>query len=167
MELLAPNLDFERSYNEYIEELGDEERYPFPMNFDSSDFRALLEKLESFSTESGVPPGFVPATTYWLVEGSELLGVSNLRHYLNDTLRFSGGHIGLGIRPSYRGKGLGKLLLKETIGRASEMGVSEIHIHCEKDNTRSARMILSSGGVLESEVVDDDVILQRYIVHAT
>ena len=167
MEILAPNRNFERSYREYINELGDEERYPFPMSFEYSDFGALLEKLENFATESGIPAGFVPATTYWLVHGSELIGVSNLRHYLNDTLQHSGGHIGLGIRPSYRGKGLGKLLLTETVGKAREMGISQVHIHCEKDNVRSARMIVSSGGVLESEVVDEGTALQRYIVHAT
>tara|TARA_R110000851_G_scaffold179245_1_gene326272 strand:- start:1592 stop:2095 length:504 start_codon:yes stop_codon:yes gene_type:complete len=166
VQLILPNPAYEESYKEYIQELGDEVRYPFPLDFDHSDFSKLLEKLDSFKNGTGLPEGFVPATTYWLVEDGELIGVSNLRHYLNDWLRHAGGHIGLGIRPSYRGKGLGSLLLRLSVEKAVELGIKEAHVYCHKGNEPSARMIRANGGELESEIEDDGEIIQRYVVNA-
>lgn len=164
MQLLLPSAIYEGSYRDYIRELGDEERYPFPLDFDYEDFPNLLTTLKKFQEGTDLSDEFVPATTYWLVDGKELLGVSNLRHYLNDRIRHSGGHIGLGIRPSQRGKGLGKLLLKLTIEKAAQLGIQQIHIHCDKDNEASARMIRTNGGKLESEIEDEGEIIQRYVV---
>ena len=98
----------------------------------------------------------------------ELIGVSNLRHHLNEQIWASGGHIGLGIRPSYRGRGLGNLLMALTIGEARKRGIDEVHIHCYKANEASARVIISNGGVLQSEVTEGDpaVVIQRYVVDA-
>ncbi|MEX0738965.1 MAG: GNAT family N-acetyltransferase [Pseudohongiella sp.] len=166
VQLILPNSDFERSYREYIEELGAEERYPFPLDFDHIDFAGLLAKLEQFRHGVDLPEGFVPSSTYWLVDEGEILGVSNLRHYLNDRIRHVGGHIGLGIRPSSRGRGLGNELMKLTIEKAIEHGIREIHIHCHKHNEPSAKMVKANGGTLESEVNDGGEIVQRYVVNA-
>nr|WP_228517635.1 GNAT family N-acetyltransferase [Aliidiomarina indica] len=147
-------------------ELGDEERYPFPLDFDHSDFDLLLEKLEKFSTGKDLPEGYVPASTFWLVDRGEILGVSNLRHHLNDRIQRAGGHIGLGIRPTQRGKGLGIHLLSLTLEKAFALGITQVHIHCHKHNEPSVRMILANGGRLESEIEDDGEIIQRYEVYA-
>lgn len=164
-QLILPGPAYESSYRSYIEELGDEERYPFPLDFDHSDFAQLLARLEEFRTGVNIPEGYVPSTTYWLVQGDELLGVSNLRHHLNDRIRHAGGHIGLGIRPSQRGRGLGTALLQLTIAEAVSRGITEIHVHCHKHNTPSARMIVASGGVLDSELsLDSGEEVQRYVV---
>lgn len=96
VQLVLPSKEYEQSYREYVLELGDEERYPFPLDFEHSDFDLLLEKLEQLSTGKDLPEGYVPATTFWLVDRVEILDVSNLRHYLNDRIRHAGGHIGLG-----------------------------------------------------------------------
>ena len=92
--------------------------------------------------------------------------MSNLRHHLNDRIRQAGGHIGLGVRPSRRGKGLGTDLLRATIEQAVKCGMQEIHIHCYKSNLPSARMIMANGGRLESEIEDGTEIVQRYVVNA-
>jgi predicted acetyltransferase len=168
MELVSPRLAFEDSYREYIRELADEARYPFPLEFEHDDFPALLRRLDNLERGVGVPEGFVPSSTYWLIDGAHLVGVSNLRHTLNDKLRHCGGHIGLGLRPSRRGRGLGSELLALTIKKAKERGIGEIHVHCYKRNTPSARMILRNGGVLDSEIQDErrSEIIQRYRVGA-
>ncbi len=165
MHLITPNAEYEASYREYIEELGVEERYPFPLDFDHSNFSILLTKLDNFRMGVDLPAGFVPSTTYWLVDGGEIVGVSNLRHFLNDRIRYAGGHIGLGIKPSKRGKGLSNLLLKLTIAKAVELGIHPIHIHCHKENIASARMIMSNGGKLESEIEEAGEVVQRYLVN--
>ncbi|WP_342778098.1 tyrosine-type recombinase/integrase [Oryzihumus leptocrescens] len=56
----------------------------------------------------GVPLelGRVHADYWWVVEGAAYLGAVTLRHTLNDSLLQEGGHIGYGIRPSARRRGL-------------------------------------------------------------
>lgn len=148
MKLINPNTDLQKSYVSYIGELGEEERYPYPLDLKHKDFNWL-----------------VPNTTFWLVEGNEILGCSHLRHCLNAELEMAGGHIGLGIRPSARGKGLGKILLNATIDKAVKMGIEKIHIHCDADNIQSRRMIESIGAVLESAINLDlpQKTVMRYI----
>ncbi|AEP31767.1 GNAT family acetyltransferase [Glaciecola nitratireducens FR1064] len=152
MKLINPNTDLQKSYVSYIEELGDEERYPYPLDLKHKDFKALVRKLELYSKGLHLPDWLVPNTTFWLVEGNKILGCSHLRHCLNAELEKAGGHIGLGIRPSARGKGLGKILLNATIDKAVKMGIEKIHIHCYADNMQSRRMIESIGAVLESAI---------------
>ena len=58
--------------------------------------------------ESISDPGQVPATVFFLQdETGRILGAIDIRHQLNDYLLSYGGHIGYGIRPSFRGRGLG------------------------------------------------------------
>ncbi|MCY7294879.1 GNAT family N-acetyltransferase [Alteromonas sp. a30] len=167
MDLILPSIDYKNSYIEYIEELGAEERYPFPMDFDCSDFDALLEKIDNFANGVNIPPGYVPSTTLWLVESGELIGVTNVRHYLSPEIEHCGGHIGLGIRPSYRGKGLGSKLMNLSIKKLNAMGVNSVHIHCYKENIASANAIISNGGVLVSELSIDNKTVQRYVAANT
>lgn len=173
MELVTPTKKYQTSYINYIAELADEERYPFPLDFAYADFDALLAKLADFTAGKNLPAGYVPSTTLWLIDNDQLIGVTNIRHYLNDQLKHCGGHIGLGIRPSYRGKGLGNVLMRLSIAHLNHIGVKPIHIHCYQDNHASANCIISNGGVLESELALDEAmakklepvkIVQRYIV---
>lgn len=164
--LINPSLEFEASYGEYIRELGDEERYPFPLDFDHSDFSSLLDRLQEIEAGRNLPEGYVSSSTFWLVEGSEIIGVSNLRHTLNREIRRCGGHIGLGVRPSQRGRGLGVELMRLTIQEARKRGIEEVHVHCYKSNKASARIIESNGGVLHSEIKEgaSAKIVQRFVV---
>ncbi|AKS41155.1 GNAT family N-acetyltransferase [Wenzhouxiangella marina] len=164
--LIDPTPRYEASYLRYLDELGQEERYPFPLDFDASDFSALLVRLDDLRAGRNLPEGRVPSSTYWLVEGDEIIGVSNLRHALNEAIREVGGHIGLGVRPSRRGEGLGSELMALTIGRAWQRGMAELYIHCYRDNAASARMIRANGGQLHSEIEvgQPPRIVQRYRV---
>ena len=83
MKLVKPSLKYQQSYCLYIQELGNEERYPFPLDFAYDDFDALLEKLKNFELGKKLPTGYVASTTFWLVEKEKILGVTNLRHKLN------------------------------------------------------------------------------------
>lgn len=164
-QLVLPSAKFEFSYRSYIRELGNEERYPFPLDFDHSDFAAMLRKLNDFHQGANIPEGFVPSTTYWLIINNELIGVTNIRHYLNERIRHAGGHIGLGIRPSARGQGFGNLLMQRSIEKAQALGINPVHIHCYKDNLASAQAIIRNGGVLDSEIEDGSKVVQRYLVN--
>lgn len=63
--------------------------------------RAGFARLAGCERGEGIPPGFVPHSTCWLVDDrDEVVGVANLRHRLTERLRVEGGHIGYGVRPS-------------------------------------------------------------------
>lgn len=52
--------------------------------------------------------GLVPDTTFFCLdtESNRFVGAVNIRHYLNEGLLKNGGHIGDGVRPSERRKGV-------------------------------------------------------------
>ncbi len=160
--LVKPSVEFENSYIHYIDELGREERYPYPMDLDYSDFSAFIKLLDDYSNGLNLSKHLVQNTTYWLVEGNEIIGCSHLRHTLNDALKHAGGHFGLGVRPSYRGQGVGKRLLSLTIEKAIAIGISDIHIHCYQSNIASIRLIESVGARLDS-IVDLETSSERVL----
>ncbi len=164
MKLVSPCAEYQQSYRQYIKELGDEERYPFTLDFASENFQELLTKLDQFAKGINLPDGYVPSTTLWLVDQQTLIGVTNLRHFLNSQIEYCGGHIGIGIRPCYRGQKLGHFLMQQSIATLQQMGVNNVHIHCYKANLASAAIIVSNGGILDSEVALNDGTVQRYIV---
>ena len=167
MKLVLPSSKYHQSYISYIKELGDEVRYPFTLNLSFNNFEQLLVQLKSYSLGENLPDDSVPNTTLWLVEGLNIIGVSNVRHHLNSRIENCGGHIGLGIRPSYRGKGLGNYLMQLSIKYLHDLGVKPVHIHCYKNNISSAKAIKNNCGVLNSEFNDNNKVIQRYLVNTT
>lgn len=163
--VIPPTEAFQQCYNAYITELGDEERYPMPMDLNHDDFPALIERLNGYSDGIGLPDGLVPNSTFWLICNDTLAGVANLRHYLTPALQHAGGHIGLGIRPGYRGRGLGTLLLAYTVEKARSMNIRPVHIHCHQHNLASVGMITACGGKLHSEEDWQKQKISRYIIN--
>jgi predicted acetyltransferase len=98
----------------------------------------------------------VTCTYWWIVEGDEYLGSIALRHELNEYLRAFGGHIGYGIRPSARGRGLASAALGRVLGAASARGMPEVLLTCDVDNPASRRVIERNGGRHEDTVTDGD-----------
>ncbi|MEY9966070.1 putative acetyltransferase [Streptacidiphilus sp. MAP12-16] len=92
--------------------------------------------------------GRVRCTYRWIVEGDRVLGGIALRHELNDfVLRV--GHIGYGIRPSSRRRGLAAWALGRMLDEARALGLERVLIICEVDSIASAKTIERHGGVLE------------------
>lgn len=162
MEIIKPCASFEASYYGYISELGDQERYPFVMDLPHQPFAALLRRLNEIEAGISLPNGAVANQTYWLVKGEQLIGVSNLRPVLSEAIAHVGGHIGLGIRPSYRGQGLSKVLLNATLKQAKEQGMKSVSVHCHADNQPSNAMISACGGRLDSVVQSGGMHINRY-----
>lgn len=163
LRLIKPSIEHKVSYFSYIDELGTEERYPMPMDLPHEDFEHLVQTLKNYESGVDLPDGIIANSTFWLMCGDEIVGVSNIRHKLNEALKRAGGHIGLGIRPNYRAKGLGKILLQYSIVEAKKLGIELIHIHCHADNLPSARMIEACGGVLSSTTESPNAYC-RYII---
>lgn len=118
-----------------------------------ADVSAYLRKLLEHSAGVGLPPGRVPSTTFWLKAGPRIVGRSSLRHHLTPELEEEGGHIGYDIRPSYRRKGYGTLILGMTLKKAKGLGLERVLITCDTDNVESARIIEKNGGRLEARAI--------------
>ena len=161
-----PHAGLQDSYRDLIREFeaAGDPLVPFPLMFPNADFEAFLAQLAACTRGEGIPAGFVPHSTFWLVHEGAVVAVSNLRHSLTDKLRHDGGNIGYGVRPSARGRGFAKEILRRTLLPARELGLSEVLVICEKNNVASARTILANGGVLDSEefLAKDSETIQRY-----
>lgn len=86
----------------------------------------------------------VDGTLRWIVEDGRVLGGIALRHVPN-----AFGHIGYGVRPSARRRGLATWALGEMLGKARALGLDRLLIVCAEDNVASAATIEHNGGVLE------------------
>lgn len=167
LRLESPRRGLRDSYRGFVDEvlaLG-EELIPFPLRFPHDDFEALLARLHDCAQGIGIPDGFVPHTTWWLVRGaSDVVGVVNLRHRLTSALVNDGGNIGYGIRPSARRQRLGREILAQGLVKARAHGLARVRLTCARKNTASARIILDNGGVLDSEgfIFERGEVVQRY-----
>lgn len=114
--------------------------------------------------ESDVSKGFVPDSTFFCLdtERNIFVGAVNIRHYLNDSLLLNGGHIGDGVRPSERRKGIATQMIALALKECKKLGIDKVLMVCNKENIGSAKSILNNGGVLENEVIVDGVVEQRY-----
>ncbi len=130
------------------------------------DFPAFVTRCEDYREGSNLKPGLVPASLLLLMEGDRLLGVSSLRHELNEYLLNIGGHIGYCIRPSGRGRGYMKRFLPLVLAEAGGRGISRALISCERSNIASEKVIRSAGGAFEDERSDpgDGKIVKRFWV---
>lgn len=128
---------------------------------DYRDFDHYLADLELKVAAAGR----VPDSVFFLLdeERDRLLGAVNIRHYLNETLLQSGGHIGLGIRPGERCKGYATEMIRLALEECKKLGIRRVLMTCDKENIGSAKSIMKNGGVLENEFLNEDgEVEQRY-----
>lgn len=114
----------------------------------AADFDAYLAALRRDQGRDQ-PPGRVPQTTLWLVDGPAYVGRVNLRHRLTSRLRRHGGHIGYEVRPSRRGQGYATRALALALEHARRLGRRRVLLTCDDDNVASWRTIQANGGQLE------------------
>ena len=109
-------------------------------------------------------PDLVPDSTFFCLdeERNIFVGAVNIRHYLNERLLLNGGHIGDGVRPSERRKGIATQMVHLALPECKRLGIKNVLMVCAKDNIASAKSIIENGGVLENEINVDGVIEQRY-----
>ena len=81
-----------------------------PRKLWESDFRDFDSYVKSFETAPDPKNGLVPDTTLFCLDKDRdiFVGAVNIRHYLNEGLLKTGGHIGDGIRPGERRKEIGR-----------------------------------------------------------
>jgi predicted acetyltransferase len=85
----------------------------------------------------------------WIVEDGRVLGGIALR-YEFDGATPPMGHVGFGVRPSARRRGLASWALTGILDEARAAGLRRVSLMCAEENTASARTIERGGGILES-----------------
>jgi predicted acetyltransferase len=84
----------------------------------------------------------------WIVESDRVLGGIALRHGHDDYVLWAG-HIGYGIRPSARRRGLATWALGRMLDEARVLGLDRVLAVCAVDNVASVKTIERGGGVFE------------------
>lgn len=153
MELIrVQDSDYRKTYELYMTFPENENGY---MNnvygYNYEQFLEWIEKKRNWSLGKELPEGFVPDTTYVLVDEDVYVGVFNLRHCLNDFLREGPGHIGYCISEKYRGRGYATKGLKLTLEKAGQRSIHEVYMSVNKDNPASLRVQMKNGAYIHHE----------------
>ncbi|KPJ23063.1 GNAT family N-acetyltransferase [Streptococcus phocae] len=82
-------------------------------------------------------------------DDQQALGFLSLRLRLTDSLLQKGGHIGYSVRPTKRGQGLAKEMLKQALALAKTKNIHKALVTCDQTNLASRSVILANGGILE------------------
>ena len=116
-----------------------------------SSIEIWFEELKKRSCEDTVPKGLVPSSTYLAVREKDnyIVGMIDIRHYLNEYLTQVGGNIGYGVRKTERNKGYAKQMLKLALEKCKDLKIKKVLITCDEDNIASEKVILSANAKLE------------------
>ncbi|WP_067848890.1 GNAT family N-acetyltransferase [Nocardia lijiangensis] len=109
-------------------------------------FAAWVARLSGEPDRAKVVP--VRTVYRWIVDGDRVLGGIALRHGFDEFVERSG-HIGYGVRPSARCRGVATWALGRMLDEARVLGMSRVLAVCATGNIASARTIERHGGVLE------------------
>jgi predicted acetyltransferase len=84
----------------------------------------------------------------WVVDNNQIVGGVALRYGDSAYIDWAG-HIGFGIRPSARRRGLATWSLRQTLIEARRVGLTRVLLVCDVDNPESSKTIERCAGVLE------------------
>ena len=143
---------------EMLQELGDGEAGfgGTPYGRGDMELEEYLDCCVKGTIPTHVPSGRVPQTIFWITEDGVAVGMLRMRHFLNDSLRIEGGHIGYYIRPSARRRGIATEALRQTLQELARLGERRALLTTDPDNLGSIRVIEANGGSLATRVPDPD-----------
>lgn len=165
LKLVKLDKSYQRQLNEMMDEWSNAGEKIIPWSIRKVDYHNFDSYLESLEVKEENDK-YVPDSTYFCldIDRNIFVGAVNIRHYLNERLLRAGGHIGDGIRPSERRKGYGTEMIGLALEECRKLGIERALMCCDKTNVGSAKTIINNGGVLENEIMDEDVVVQRYWV---
>jgi len=156
IKLLVPNKEHKAAAIAYRQE-------HFDFGEDIINGSALFDKINSYdewllyikkiSNKETVQPDWVVSSVFFGVRESDnkIIGIIDIRHYLNDLLSKYYGHIGYSVCPSERKNGYATQMLNLAINYCKNLGLKRIMLGCYSDNIASIKTITKCGGILERE----------------
>lgn len=124
-------------------------------------FSTWVTRLLSESSSTATNPQKGYRCIYrWIVDQETVVGGIALRTGDRQLIQ-KVGHIGYGIRPSARDRGLATWALSQILNIAQDLCIDPVLLVCEADNGASATTIQRNGGVPES-IEDPEGPLRRY-----
>lgn len=161
--LIEPKKSHMNRAIDFLEEFSQENKLiDYEGSIDYLNYKDWLIEIRKNSGEEAVKKGLVPTSTYFLMEGEDILGMVDIRHRLNSYFLMYGGHIGYSIRRSKRGKGYGSLALRLALEKCKDMGMKRVLLTCSDWNIASRKIILKNGGVLENILKEGKEYKERY-----
>ena len=164
--LIKPDLSYADEIIKYKEEaLFEKAIINSSINLEKfSSVEGWLKELKMKSSEDTVPKGLVPSSTYLGIREKDnyIVGMIDIRHYLNDFLKQFGGNIGYSVRKSERNKGYAKQMLKLALEKCKELKIKKVLITCDEDNIASEKVILSANAKFEDIRCIDGKNIKRF-----
>lgn len=142
-----------------------EPNFQFAHGFESAQtFQNYLNLLTDREDPNKIPTDRVPSTFMCAFLGDEIVGRVSIRHGLSEYIKEVGGHIGYGVVPRFRQKGIAKEILRHSLNFCRGLGLKDVLLTCDDDNAASRKTIEAFGGVFERFCADteDGVKKRRY-----
>ena len=154
--LTRPSLEYQDSYLSAVAEtpLHEMNDNPELRIWSASSFENLVQGTRSVDYY-GLPEN-PPEEYLWLIDKGEFIGRVFFLHWLNDFRLKTDGQVDYWIRPSRRGQGYGKLILRLLLERFRQLGLDRVLVTCLETNTPSQKIILANGGQLEGKIDTPD-----------
>ena len=167
--LVKPTMEYAEDILQFRQELfdaGDPDCFAGCCNLDKC--LTVAEWINSASRmerEETCPKGKVPSNVFLALRLTDrkVVGIIDFRHHIrHPILSVWGGHIGYTVRPSERGKGYGKEMLRQNLQNCRQYGLDKVLVTCNRDNIASERTILANGGVFEREIKVGHSFIKRF-----
>lgn len=146
IKLIKPDPSFLTEYLDACRETWGKVHNPYILH-DPAEFArwkdTIFRDYDNHAQGIGLPPGYVPSVTFWILCDGHYAGTVNLRRELPPSLAEYGGHAGIFIRKSMQGKGLARLVNPLILEEMHKMGVSPVLMTCTDNNKPSLRVLYS------------------------
>lgn len=164
LRLVRLSPEYRPQLNEMMDEWTASGETIVPYAIRKTDYRDFDRYLPSLEVGHDRDECLVPDSTFFCLDDERniFVGAVNIRHWLNEGLLLNGGHIGDGVRPSERRKGIATKMIGLALEECRKLGIDRVLMVCDRENTGSAKSIVNNGGVLENEVEVDGIVEQRY-----
>lgn len=134
------------------------------------DAREWLAAVRLMSDPATVPAGKVPCTQFIYADSDtgEIYGMLQIRNELNEYCKRYVGHIGYSVRPSRRGHGYAKEMLRHALRYCKEqLHMDRVQVSCLLENEASRKTLLACGGKFEERVYEplEGVWLDKHYIN--
>jgi predicted acetyltransferase len=160
LELLPPQVELRDAWTEAHREWGPglhEDGFGISAQDDVDSEHGFREWIDRLNHSRG--------SLWWIVENGQVLGGIALRSPDDERVGLFG-HVGYGVRPSARGRGVATWALGQTLERAAGMGIDPVLAVCRDDNAASIATISHFDATLLSTEQHGEVRVRRYALAA-